>query len=526
MLETVRQYALEKLGESGEADAVRARHRDHYTGITALLDAPAGAGDNDRRLDQVETEIDNLRAAFAWSRESSEIDQALRLASSLEPVWVARGRLREGLSWFDAALADHRAEHLELSPAVRARALADRVMLDASVIATDCSDQAEQALAIARELDDPALLARALTACGCINGYNPTVARPFFAEAIDLARALDDGWTMSLILGWQALGAFMSGDPVATRAAAEEGRNLADEIGDRFNARLCRWCVVSAQLIQGDLVGVATQSRELVAEADAAHDALFVVSSLRNEGHALARMGDTTAARAAAKAAIEASAELGEWHKGLSYQVLATAALAAGDIAAADEAIAAAVQRLGDHRETAAVAAVLIGQVALARGDLTAARRCADRAVSTTSGWHLAAALAMRARVAIAQKLPDQAERDAHDALAVAADVTAYLDVPDVLECLAGIAVDAGSHREAARLFGAADGIRRRMGSVRFKIDDAGYEASVATLRDAMSDKEFESAWAEGAALSTEEAITYAQRGRGERSGRRADGRR
>ena len=74
-----------------------------------------------------------------------------------------------------------------------------------------------------------------------------------------------------------------------------------------------------------------------------------------------------------------------------------------------------------------------------------------------------------------------------------------------------------GSHREAARLFGAAEAIRQRMGAVRFKIYDAGYEASVAALRDAMGEKDFDSAWAEGAALSTEEAIAYAQRGRGER---------
>jgi DNA-binding CsgD family transcriptional regulator len=59
--------------------------------------------------------------------------------------------------------------------------------------------------------------------------------------------------------------------------------------------------------------------------------------------------------------------------------------------------------------------------------------------------------------------------------------------------------------------------IRQRMGAVRFKIYDAGYEASVAALRDAMGDKDFDAAWAEGAVLSTEEAIAYAQRGRGER---------
>jgi hypothetical protein len=55
------------------------------------------------------------------------------------------------------------------------------------------------------------------------------------------------------------------------------------------------------------------------------------------------------------------------------------------------------------------------------------------------------------------------------------------------------------------------------MGAVRFKIYDAGYEASVAALRDALGEKDFDTAWAEGAALSTEDAIAYAQRGRGER---------
>ena len=43
LLETVRQYAAEKLGESGEADVVRARHRDHYTSMASLLDGPAGS---------------------------------------------------------------------------------------------------------------------------------------------------------------------------------------------------------------------------------------------------------------------------------------------------------------------------------------------------------------------------------------------------------------------------------------------------------------------------------------------------
>jgi DNA-binding CsgD family transcriptional regulator len=126
-------------------------------------------------------------------------------------------------------------------------------------------------------------------------------------------------------------------------------------------------------------------------------------------------------------------------------------------------------------------------------------------------------ALTTRARVAIADGEIEKSERDAHEALTLGAEIKAYLLIPDILECLADQAREAVSHREAARLFGAAEGIRQRMGAVRFKIYDAGYEASVAALRDALDEKDFDTAWAEGAALSTEEAIAYAQRGRGER---------
>jgi hypothetical protein len=112
---------------------------------------------------------------------------------------------------------------------------------------------------------------------------------------------------------------------------------------------------------------------------------------------------------------------------------------------------------------------------------------------------------------------PEQAERDAHDALIRAVEVEAYVVISDILECLATLAGDARNHQQAARLFGAGDGIRRRMGTVRFKTWDAGYQASLAALRDALGENDFDAAWAEGAALSTEDAIAYARRGRGER---------
>jgi DNA-binding CsgD family transcriptional regulator len=517
LLETVRQYALEKLSESGEADAVRARHRDHYTSLAALLDAPADR-DYEQRIEQVETEIDNLRAAFGWSRENFDVQLALELASSLQPLWLARGPLREGLAWFDAALADLDAQHAEAAAGVRARALADRAALAILVGAADSLDQAQQALAIAREVNDPALLARALTACGSIAAFFTRfeLARAYFAEAIGLARASDDRWRLSQILAWQAMAASVAGDPIATRAAAEEGRDLAEAIGDRYDSRYCRWCLGVAQLAQGDLAAAVAQFAELVAEAQAAHDGILEASSLAYQGIVLAYQGDTGAARAAADAAIEAAADLGGLYAGTGYAALAVAALAAGDVATLRDATEAG-PHLSALPQTAAVQRALSAEVALLGGDLLAARRWADEAVTTSTGFYLSLALLTRARVAIAQGEPEQGERDAHDALACTAEVEAYLLIPDILECLGTLASDAGSHREATRFFGAAHGIRQRRGAVRFKAYDAGYQASVAALRDTLGEQEFDSAWAEGAALSVEEAIAYTQRGRGQR---------
>jgi predicted ATPase/class 3 adenylate cyclase/DNA-binding CsgD family transcriptional regulator len=515
LLETVRQYAAEKLDESGEADTLRVRHRDHYTAMAALLDFPARQG-YDARLQQAETEIDNLRAAFAWSRENSDDELAIQLASSLQPLWRARGRLREGQAWFNAALTGENAHDREPAPAVRARALADKAVLDAFLGDHHSMDRAAQAVALARELDDPDLLARALTACGSITAHTPELARPYFAEAIALARALGDRWMLSQILNWQAYGAIMAGDPIAARAAGEEGRDLADAIGDGFNSRGCRVGLGWAQMIHGDLGGAAAQFGDVLTEADPAHDAMSRFFGLTGRGYTLAYQGDTSAARAAADTAIAAAAELGGITAPAAYAASAIAAMAAGDVLTARDASEAIVNHVS-MQGAGPINVERMAQVALAGGDLIAARRWADDAVSTTTGWWHMLALTTRARVTRARGEPVQADRDVHDALGCGADIGARVGVADMLECLADLSCDGGSSREATRLFGAAHAIRQRIGEVRFTIYDAGYEASVAVVRNALGEQDFQSAWSEGAALSVDEAISYAQRGRGER---------
>jgi predicted ATPase/class 3 adenylate cyclase/DNA-binding NarL/FixJ family response regulator len=521
MLETVRQYALEKLGESGEADPVRARHRDHYAAAAALLDS-RGRTDYQRLVEHTEIEMDNLRAAFTWCHESSDTATALQLASALQPLWLTQGRLQEGTAWFTAALAQASeaatVRHVEVPPAARARALADRAALEAVQSIHDNMAEAVESIAIARELDDPALLVRALAGCGAIAAFDAEMAPSYFAEALGLARTLGDNWSLSQILAFRAYAAITGeGDGVAARAAGEEGRDVADAIGYVYSSRMCRWCVALVQWWEADFTGAIAQFRELVAESEAAHDEMWRVASLVSLGHLLAYVGDTAGARTAATAAVDGSADFGEFSQGFAYAALAVATLAAGDVAASASAGETAWKLMKVQPELAVVNVIPLAQVALAHGDLTVARRWADDAVSVAPGAHLTMALATRARVAIAQNDPGQAERDAHEALTRAAKLQSRWIVADALECLAVVAIGTGSNPEAARLFAAAQAFRDRVGSVRFTIYDEDHEASVAALREAMGDEAFEEAWAAGEALSVDEAIAYAQRGRGER---------
>ena len=158
LLETVRQYAQEKLHESREGDDVRTRHRDHYTAMAAAPGHARGRRATNERIERAETEIDNLRAAFAWSRERADAELALALASSLQPLWLTRGRMQEGLNWLGAALAGDDPQSADAS-AARVRASADRALLLSFTGSTEGRDEAERTLAAARELGDPALVA-------------------------------------------------------------------------------------------------------------------------------------------------------------------------------------------------------------------------------------------------------------------------------------------------------------------------------------------------------------------------------
>jgi predicted ATPase/DNA-binding SARP family transcriptional activator len=161
MLETIREYALERLAEDDEAEALRRRHAMHFLKLAESDPVASQAA----WLDEVDAERDNLRAALAWSFEAGEMGIGLRLAASLWEFWWVRGYLAEGRRWLDEALARGASE----PPDLRARALHA-----AASLATRQGDYeraaelSEQSLALWEELGDVSGTARSLLSLGTV----------------------------------------------------------------------------------------------------------------------------------------------------------------------------------------------------------------------------------------------------------------------------------------------------------------------------------------------------------------------
>jgi predicted ATPase/DNA-binding SARP family transcriptional activator len=105
MLEPVRQYAREKLEESGEAAAARQRHAEHYLALAETAEPELGGRNQPEWLDRLETEHANLRAALGWSLQQPKAELGLRLAAALALFWHTHGHLSEGRACLERAIS-------------------------------------------------------------------------------------------------------------------------------------------------------------------------------------------------------------------------------------------------------------------------------------------------------------------------------------------------------------------------------------------------------------------------------------
>ena len=238
LLETIRQYALEKLVETGEASVIRDRHLDFYLSLAEKSEPHIGH-ESVLWINQLDKELDNIRAAMEWSTNSGKAVAALRMAGSLVYFWFywfARGNLLS--EW------QHRIQLALSRPGGMERTLARAKALNAlgflywaDMYPIDRRPELEEALSIGRELGDPWNIATALRYLGLLASMqgNYVEARSLLEQSLEIWRSMGPegrrgvSWTLTF-LGDVALNQKESNE---ARSIFEECVAIQREIGDK-----------------------------------------------------------------------------------------------------------------------------------------------------------------------------------------------------------------------------------------------------------------------------------------------------
>ncbi len=297
LLETVREYALERLEERGEVERMRARHAEYFLMLAERAELELTGPRQGSWLDRLEAEHDNCRAALAWS-SGGNVALNLRLAAALGRFWHVRGHRREGHCWLRDAVRLGADEPAWIRAKVlnRAGALAvDEGLFD------EARALLEESLVLYRRLGDVEGVALTLTLDGSIALYAGDLDRAglVFAETSDLYRRLESMRGVAVAAGNLGVTELNRHDYARAAALCSEGIELSRRIGDTFNLTLMLINLGFAQLGVAEHAAAHASFDEALAHAreiDSKEQAVYAVVGL--------------AALAASEGADEGAAEL------------------------------------------------------------------------------------------------------------------------------------------------------------------------------------------------------------------------
>jgi Tetratricopeptide repeat/Anaphase-promoting complex subunit 5 len=337
LLETIRQYARDKLYEASEAEQARDCHLDYFVHFAEAAEPKLRGAEQMEWLERLETEHDNMRTALAWSLESDKRDAALRLAGALFWFWHTRGYSSEGQDWLAKALA-----------------LDERERERAAAAGENSPSRAEQARR-----------AKALAGAGMLLAYSFTdfeTAGKLLEESLRMWRALEDKWWMAVVLNVSVLSTILVGESEGARTRIEEGVALARQVGDK-------WALVvilgSLGRVLQDIDVRAAQpiAEEQVAVARSVGDKSLLTRALRNLADIYYLLGDPKAIPVAEEALATARAIHDKFELALTLWVLAGLTSLQGEL---DKARTYAMQLLALSREIGTVMYVGFATISLA----------------------------------------------------------------------------------------------------------------------------------------------------------------
>ena len=234
MPETVREEACERLGKSGEAEAVAERHRDYFLALAEEADSHLTGAEQGEWLARLETEHSNLRAALSWSigKQEDRGAAALRLCGALPQFWWTRGHIEEGRRWCASAL--------ELAGAAERSAERARVLNGAGVLARMQGDYAaarayhEQSLEIRSEIEDKKGIAASFNGLGNVANSQGdyTAARLSYEQSLAIKQEIGDQKAVAGSLNNLGFVAYLQGDYAAARLSYEQSLAIRREGGN------------------------------------------------------------------------------------------------------------------------------------------------------------------------------------------------------------------------------------------------------------------------------------------------------
>jgi predicted ATPase/class 3 adenylate cyclase len=288
MLETIREYAADGLGEESEERELRGGHAAYYLSVAEGANASESAA-----LRRLDPEQDNMRAALAWFSEEHQSEFQLRLVSALTRFWVVRGYLREGLLHAEAALISQTKQ----SPQWRVKVLAAasdfaRMQGDTERGRSFCAES----LVLAREIGDYAGVAQALhelgEAASADGDYKK--ATEYFQEAITAGRAAGSNGAGSV--GNLGLVAFLQEDYERAMPLFEESVELFRERGHESGVLVGLCNLVEATVMLGRPEEARPRIRECLELAGDLHFVQVIAQSLDATAAVLAGSGDARSA--------------------------------------------------------------------------------------------------------------------------------------------------------------------------------------------------------------------------------------
>ncbi len=516
MLDFVRQYAAERLAAAGENDLLADRHRAYFRELAERADrelwtlVPAGRA----RLDD---ESPNLRAAIDDGCARAP-DDALAIVGALGLYWRVRGRLAEGVTATEQSLA---AAPPDPSPG-RALALAKLSLLSfwlGDFARTQSA--ATSALEMGAAMGDGRSQALALGQLGALVILgDPGAGDPMLMRAAELARTAGDDAALCDALGSLAISYFCQDDPRAMQSPLTEALRVAEAIGFEDIIRWCLWCLAHTAFSAGDLASARAQGERALAMMPG-QDPLSRYCAVEILCLLDASMGAADAARERGEADLgQSRQERLRLGTGVLMHALGVAALAAGDLDRAEQWATSLYEQESEVCYLAWHAQEILVAVALARDDREQAKIHVERLLAAAGPLRNRRAQAVAhlglARALLLEGDDERAESVTHDALKVLMDHGWRPGVIDALDILAEIALFRRQHERAVRLSAAARKQRTTLGLMAFPMLRERTERNLASAGAALGEESLERAQQDGARLSLQEAVAYAQRGRGE----------